>query len=413
MKEFIIVFDEFGNTTHFLEADCLPLLSLSIKLVCVGIPLIFFPIKCVAQCAPARCWVSQCPGFEPAFPPKRNIRACVRACLCEHACVDYSVQQPVQEVNKVSSLGWRAFAQVGVWTAATLDSALTYHVSAARIQIVNSYSLRSPSANIIAAGLLLDGCPIPGPGLASAASNGSTFAALFDPPVRFNGYYLVSGSGQAGTVEVSWEALPAPLLELQQAFGGANGSTWIISDVAVTWMQTGAGTARFDMRTLWPFWVMQNTRYLVISIGLLAGSAAGAAGYGRVGRHIATLTFLTLVFLDAAAALGYGPTGPIVAAPERHYWWLRNWANVPEHFVFVVGMVAFESRILTVLFVYGFVQVPPHHCTLCHTMPCRATPNNHTTKQASRTFLCNVIQLGHSFMSTLWPRHILLLHAFT
>jgi hypothetical protein len=262
-----------------------------------------------------------------------------------------------------------AVSQVGVWTAETLDSAFTYRVSAARIQL----ALSSSSAKVVAAGLLLDGCPIPGPGLASA-SNGSTFAARFDLPARFNGYYLVAGSDSPpGSVEVSWAALPVPV-EPKQA---ANSSTWVMSDAAGTWMPGGPATARFDMRALWPFWAMQNMRYLVISIGLLAGSAAGAAGYCSVGRHIAALTFLILVLLDAIAALGYGPTGPVVAAVRRYYWWLRNWANVPEHFVFVVGMEAFESHILSVFCVYGFVQALPQHSTryhTSHTMQCHATP---------------------------------------
>jgi hypothetical protein len=263
-----------------------------------------------------------------------------------------------------------------------LESTHLYHAKVARIQLAQSDSSSSPQANIVAAGLLLDGCPIPGPGLANAL-NGSTFTSHFDPPVGFNGYYLVAGSGQPGPVEVSWAALPALAPEPAPAFGGANSSAWVTSDVATTWVQSGPGMARFDMRALWPFWAMQNMRYFVISVGLITGSAAGAAGYGRVGRHIASLTFLTLVLLDAAAALGFGPTGPVVAAPGRHYWWLRNWANVPEHLVFVVGMEAFESRIFTIFGIYGAIQATPQHPVPRQATPFHLMPHMHNSFIAS------------------------------
>ena len=297
-------------------------------------------------------------------------------------------------------------AQVGVWSTATPDSTFLYHAAAfhinlARLRVDFSHG---PSSGVVAAGMLLDGCRLPGPGLLPAP-NGSAFSALFDPPVRFNGYYLVTGSGPAGPMEVSWAALPPPAPST--AVGGGNRSAWVTSDAAITWLQPGSAEARFDLRELRPFWVMQNARYLAIAFGLLASSAAGAARHGAVGRRIISLVFLVLTALDAAAALGFGPTGPIMAAPGRREGCLRNWANLPEHFVVAVGLEAFESRIFAVFAVYGAIQVfhprpaQPHRLvTPHHATPQAAHCTTITTYATTHPTTCVVGNIRHNTKHT-------------
>jgi len=233
-----------------------------------------------------------------------------------------------------------------------------YHAAAVRIQLAHLDFPNTARPIVTAAGLLLDGCPLNLTAL-SRAPNGSVFDAHFDLPVDFNGYYLVTGIGPLGKVEVSWSALqpPAPTSKPQPAVDSTRNQSWITSDPATTWLQAGPSMMRFDLRVLLRFWFLKNLRYAVVSTGLFACTAAAAAGHCLASRPISTVTFLVVCALDVATAIGYGPDGPVAAAPNRLYDSQYNWANLPEHFVLALGIWFFESSIFVVTAAYGSIQL--------------------------------------------------------
>ncbi len=234
--------------------------------------------------------------------------------------------------------GFFMWLQVTVWRTTSSDTVLSFVASAATMQINPSSSQAA-----VGVGLLLDGCRVTGANF-SRGTDG-IFAASFDPPARFNGYYLVTGAG--GATEVSWAA---------QA---RNNAAWVTADPFPARLpaQYPGLKVHYDLRSLWPFWAVQSLRYLTISVAFIVCSAAGAVGQGAAGRMFLSFSFLLLAAIDAVVALGVGPAGPAAAAPGRQGMETLNWAKLPEHLVVVIGMEVFESRVFAVFSASCAVQV--------------------------------------------------------
>ena len=214
------------------------------------------------------------------------------------------------------------------------------------------------NASIGRAGLLWNGCEVEVPeteGLATVEWGTSWVAAHYSEQVRANGYFFTTAETGDGSLDpVSWVAEASRDGTGWTAVGASerrlrfDGRTSLYSGLTFPTPAERGTRVDMDLRPRWQ-WVVQNV--VVFALGSACFLSALNLGLWGCERYVKW----AFVFQYGMASLLFivGAAGHLRAGETRDACAMA--LLIPEHILVVVGLSAYERRIISALAVYGVV----------------------------------------------------------